>query len=84
MFIFSTKACDAFWLLTRLPNFNEGLVGCYVELSQVPSNLFSSKGMKLNDLLFQIRFQISNFIYFISLFKTHAWELEEGKSEIPL
>ena len=81
MFIFSTQACDAFWLLTRLPNFNEGLVGCYVELSQVPSNLFSSKGMKLNHLLFQIRFQISDFIY---LFKMHACMLEEGKFEIPL
>ena len=84
MFIFSTHAFDACFMLTRLLNINEGLVGCYVELSQVVSNLFSSKGMKLNHLLFQIRFQISNFIYFIALFKTHAWELEEGKSKIPL
>ena len=38
---FSTHASDAFLLLTRLPNFNEGLVWCYVELSQVVSNLFS-------------------------------------------
>ena len=38
MFIFSTHAFDACFMLTRLTNINEGLVGCYVKLSQVVSN----------------------------------------------